>query len=924
MKKTFVPTFLLLFSIFCLNAQNDKKPFCTADDIKHYKSLPSSKLRSEQVEASVPDTAKLVRIPVVFNIVNLGEKVGDSTNVSAEVIKTNLELLNDYYRNRIIKGNISNSFYYNPKGIDTKVEFYLADLDSTCNYSTGIRRYNGSTLPRYKDIGITYNNTSDGFNNDYVIKKASGTYTKRYLNIWIVNTIFSNSSVIGYAYYPQSYEFAEGIFGIVATWSNISGVLIHEVGHFLGLTHDDMAVDGLNGLHAFKIIRQSANYYSKQLLTKPFTCTPKTQTDVGLKEITGFVRAQCATTVQPKIKIKNYGSAAIQTCKIKLVENNQTLQDYTWTGNLTSLDTIWANLPVLTLSAGSHNIQVVAYSVNNTTDALRTNDSLKVKTLIVKTINTFPWANNLDNDYTPITLSSGEKSNVSWLTGIGLNQTSALLFEGKDHESRNGVVPDGSFDGFNPFGKHNINFHAYADVCINTAANKHYKIKFRRYQDSWGVSHFRTLSNNNQTQTSTAGRFSEWFSDSTVVSSDNNTSILLSFQSACDYGYATKTRYGYGDFIIVDNLNIAEIQPSAFKFDFMASPSNKGCAPLNASVVNKSFGAPLPILYKFYVSKNGVLLDSTITIDTRKMYVPANESAVYDMKVVAVFKDGKTSTLNFPSFVNTTNTIINTTFSENFENQLSIKLDNNSTFKNLDWQIANIGANGNSNKSIMINQVGQNSGWKGLKVSLVAGPYDFSGFNNGFSVRYDRAYAAPFLSTATDEYLSIEYSLDCGKTWKETVKTTGDKLVTTAYNSNYYFNLFTPKNNEWATDFFDIDTIAGKKDVLIKFAFHPEFGNSIYLDNIMFGNKSTVGLEQGNLETALSYSVFPNPSNSTITIVSELPVEQVKVYDLFGAQVLETQSATFNIEKLSAGLYSGTILNSKGELNFFKFIKIDK
>lgn len=920
MNKYFPLLFLFFFVTICLNAQNLIRPFCTSDDIKQYKTSTTSQLRLEQIEA-VPDTAKLVRIPVMFNIVNVGEKVGDSTNVSAEAIQNNINLLNDYYRNRILPDN---NVFYNSKSIDTKVEFYLADLDSTCNYSTGIRRYNGSTLPRYKEIGITYENTSDGFNNDYAIKKASGTYTKRYLNIWVVNTIFSNSGVIGYAYYPQSYESAGSSFGIVATWNNIRGVLIHEVGHFLGLSHDDMAVDGLNGLYAFKIIRESVNYYSQQLLAKPLTCTPKSQIDVALKEVKGFVRAQCSTTVQPKVKIKNYGSSSIQTCKIKLLENNQTLLDFTWTGNLSSLDTTWATLPVLTLATGAHNIQVIAYSVNNTTDALRVNDTLKVKTQIIKTLTTLPWSNNLDTDYNPLTLSSGSKSNASWLSGIGLNKTSAILFEGTDKESKTGVVPEDAFDTFSPYEKKNINYHAYADVCINTTANKHYKVKFRRYQDSWGVSYFRTLSNNNQTQTSTAGRFSEWFYDSTVVSSENNTPILLSFQSACNSAYATIKRYGYGDYIIIDNLTISEVQPSTFKMDFVASPNNKGCAPLYASVVNKSFGVPLPILYKFYLSKNGVLFDSTFTIDTREMYVPATETGLYDMKVVAVFKDGKTSTLNFPSFVNTTNTITNTTFGENFENQNSLRLDNNSSYENLDWQISNLGAYGKSAKSMLVNQVGQNSGWGSLKVSLEAGPFDFSGLKNGFAVRYDRAYAAGYLSTAEDEYLSIEYSLDCGKNWKEAAKTMGDKLATTAFNTNYIFNLFLPKNNEWATDIFNIDTIAGKKDVLIKFVFHPEFGNSIYLDNIMFGDKSTVGLEKDALQKTNTFNVFPNPSNSVIYIASEIPIEKINIYNTFGTQVLETQSSSINIEHLSSGVYSGTILNSKGGINAFKFVKIDR
>jgi len=475
-------------------------------------------LRTEEIQ-TVPDTAKLIRIPVVFNVVHLGEKVGEGTNVSDETLKKNIEMLNTYYRLKYDPYAPSADFWYNgTKGIDTKVEFYLADLDSTCNYSSGIRRINGSAFPRYKDIGITYETTSDGFYNDGTIKNATGTHADRYFNIWVVNKIFSNTSVIGYAYMPSGYGFIGKQFGIVAIYDNIDGVIVHEAGHFLGLSHEDMAVDGINGLHGYRIIRESANFYASKLLAKPLVCQPSAQNEVGLVDIKGLGRAVCKGALTPKIKLKNYGKSAITSCQLNIYNGTQLLTNYSWSGSLNSLDTTWATIPPLTLQEGAYDFRVVPATVNGQQDSNHKNDTVKATTKVVGFLTTLPFTTNFDGgSISPFVLSKSDSSDARLLAGTGLGSSTALLFEGHDKESIDGTPPPESYDPFFPFDDRNRRFFAYSDVCINSGANKHYKVKFNRYQDSWGSAFFKVLANGVQTTSYTRGRERVWKTDSVVL-----------------------------------------------------------------------------------------------------------------------------------------------------------------------------------------------------------------------------------------------------------------------------------------------------------------------------------------------------------------------------------------------------------------------
>ncbi len=169
-------------------------------------------------------------IPVVVHVVH----DNGPENLTDAEIEDAIVLLNEDYRgiNEEIPSEIHADFLN--LVADCEVEFELANLDPNGLPTNGITR----TVSNYTYAG-----------DNVQMKEDIGWPRNKYLNIWLVNKPFANSSSSGFAYYPESvddpaYEVYDGV--VIAYWAfgrhdqtsiGYEHVLTHEVGHWANLKH---------------------------------------------------------------------------------------------------------------------------------------------------------------------------------------------------------------------------------------------------------------------------------------------------------------------------------------------------------------------------------------------------------------------------------------------------------------------------------------------------------------------------------------------------------------------------------------------------------------------------------------------------------------------------------------------------------------
>ncbi len=205
----------------------------------------------------------------------------------------------------------------------------------------------------------------------------------------------------------------------------------------------------------------------------------------------------------------------------------------------------------------------------------------------------------------------------------------------------------------------------------------------------------------------------------------------------------------------------------------------------------------------------------------------------------------------------------------------------------------------------------------GKKYKFITVPYDFSNATSA-SMTFDVASTYLVLNSTTySDGLTVYYSTDCGTTWNQVYTKSGSTLATAPNETAAAPTCFTPTSSQWRNETVNLNAAAGQSSVMFAFENVSGWAEPLYVDNINI--VAVTGIAEPSISNYVS--VFPNPStgNVFVNFSSNLGKVEVKISDMMGKQVLESNENSsanmkFDLNAQPNGMYLMEVRTAQGKM----------
>lgn len=184
-------------------------------------------------------TGQIYDIPVVVHIIESSNEADAQLKVTDDEVRTWIENANKMYAT-----NYGNGFFEEGSGAKggniIPFRLVLAKRSPDCEATSGIIRYDGSSIVGYNEYGMK-DAGNDGAEEADIRRLAPHWPESSYYNIYIVTSFDGNKTdygLMGWAYGPEvSDRFYETVMKAPVIKKKNDTTLAHEFGHSLGLAH---------------------------------------------------------------------------------------------------------------------------------------------------------------------------------------------------------------------------------------------------------------------------------------------------------------------------------------------------------------------------------------------------------------------------------------------------------------------------------------------------------------------------------------------------------------------------------------------------------------------------------------------------------------------------------------------------------------